>query len=506
MALYFIAFSCANDSLKPLRECHLKIVSRSIRTCPYVGCDFADEDGTTAESCHACGRELLYCPACNTGNRVFYQYCRCCGAVPGMKQDSKASNSLEILGERVDHLPLEWSREFEGIPESDDSSKRESLPGPIVAGDLVIAYNSMNSAFEAFSTRNGKLIWTSPTFREVLTYSSTPVVSGAYMYFVVTSPNYLQRIALGSGLRESCAVRTEDELYHEMPGSIKQDCPLTSIKLHTESMFDEELPDACLVTSNGIMFLEFSPEVESRTCVLKGKFEPGNFQSMESNRPTTFGRYIVVTSKTAPKILLIDCAAYPEKIEIQFIPTSQTASDMKNSPAVPLHSLESGTEPVGVCWSSYDDAASESTLMRFYPPDTFEPFKIPYLEESWRRRQYETGPLSYGSMMCLTGRNKQGDFGFARVYKDRYEIKMINQHFSIENCQFLDGETLLIAFENRVSLVNPHAAEINFVDKTPYPTATCLPVARPLVARDHVFVQTSLGLICYRIKRKREST
>lgn len=163
-------------------------------SCPYCG-EALDPDPDPDEKpiayyCVSCRRSLIRCEqsSCRALNRPLARFCTACSrSLPRIVHWSMASfdaSRSRSLNRGASHAPLcvpsdEWPLKI--------SAPSEALvPDLITVPDVLVVPHvaGLDSAFEGYGIYDGRLRWRIPYGSE-MTYASTPVRGGAYMFFAV---------------------------------------------------------------------------------------------------------------------------------------------------------------------------------------------------------------------------------------------------------------------------------------------------------------------------------
>lgn len=476
-------------------------------SCPHVGCSGKWDTRPGYNICPDCGREIKYCKHCSAPNRIFASYCRFCNSKLSYftsvwpQEGFDSARSFCCYSDRnVAGLNHKW---VVRITEREDTSQISSIPAPLLAGDIIVYFSEQDESFEARSVfGNGELVWKCEVFRNRLPLSASPVHFGPYIYFVTQDPKYLHRIALDSGRREICSIKLPKKELYEIPGEIYDVCP--PIKANSRNSVPGQISNEYLliITTEGFLYISPGSDGEMREPALEGHFFPADFSDTVWHRPVELNdnktKTIVATSATEPKLLIADLSLLPGKQPFQ-IESLEYLKDLDRiSPCV---AVPDGRVPE-FCFLAHSIAKKKTKFIRFRIGEKPKEYNIPFFEEILDAERGETQPITDGSTFFATGRNSEGRWGLSRIYEHRADFKEINKFFSLSNCVFVGKDTLLIAGEAAPQLTNPQYDEIDLMQKTPYESNTkSTPRVRPIIGRDHVFIQTTEFLACYELTR-----
>lgn len=475
--------------------------------CPYAGCSGKWDTRPSNNICPDCGREIRYCQHCGLPNRIFASYCRFCNSKLSIftsvwpQEGFDSARSFCCYSDRdVAGLNHKW---VVRIAKGGDTSQISSVPAPLLAGDIIVYFSEQEESFEARSVfGGGEPVWKCEVFRNSLPLSASPVHIGRYFYFITQDPRYLHRVALDSGRREICSIKLPNKELFEIPGEIYDVCP--PIKLSSRGSAAGQISSEyiLLVTTEGFLYIFPGSGDGMREPALEGYYFPANFSDIVWHRPVELHnnetKTIVATSATEPKLLFADLSLLPGKqpFQIESLENLRDVDSLSPCVAVP----EAGEREF--CFLAHSIAKKKTKFIRFRIGEDPKEYKVPFFEEILDAERSETQPITDGSTFFATGRNAEGRWGLSRIYESRADFKEINKFFTLSNCVFVGKDTLLIAGESAPQLTNPQFDEVKLTPKTPYESsAESTPRVRPIVGRDHVFIQTTEFLACYELQR-----
>jgi len=450
--------------------------------------------------CPSCGRSIRVCQQCHSHNRVLSAHCRGCGAKlivepqwPQHGYDSAGSHCPPLPGSPP-VLIRAWTQTFSRPQEPQGDN---ATPSPIVVGDIIVIarHHEGCQAFEARHVETGDALWLCKLRQSNLGLVGSPVHSGPYAYFITANPNYIHRIALDSGKREVCAVRTGDEVLYELPGHLLPNCP--------PLLIDGSM---CIITSTSAMLvsLDFATSGDGPVlpCVVAE-----HSRNCQWTRPVQIGDILISSDRRGGGFLLIDLSRRPRALGARVLPLAGCNRIADVTPCVAVQSAHWSGGAV-CCRANADEGPRPASyLLALLPQEEAQHVhEIPWSESAmmiWKG--VASAPLTDRTFVyvpCLGTEDKQPRI--AVVSRDRFTTYPtpcpVNPALSIFLCRDIivlgdSGSPVNIwPFSNRSERAAPYATH----DEVLMPVVT-----RPLIIGDRLFMQGGDWLSCYHLQVKK---
>jgi hypothetical protein len=397
----------------------------------------------------------------------------------------------------------------------------------VLFSEHVLYYSSSGREFRAVplvppeSKESPKLLWRSPVHRADMPLLSSPIIDGAFAYFLTASPRYLHRIELAGGSRAVCGMRVQragpgqadagehgehGEQAYELPGECWDETPPVLFRIAPEGA--SAGPAAAqaflaVLTHEGVCLVELPTSNRGAGSCLRVRFFPlDDFaaRGRRWTRPVHAGNYLVSSSANTPDVLLVDLSEMPGSFNCQILPVPQMERFRRQSACTVASLSSNGDTAPFVCWYVADDGSQESRLLLLHPPGGFRSVKIGYVGTFAREGDSIYGPVSDGRSVYIprwsAERNSLGitSYNGTRPVGIDLPAPELNPYFSC-----VARDELLIPSRTRLLFASPHTDAQEFRLGPPYHrlgnAVAC--VGKPIVGNKRVLVPLLDGISCY---------